>query len=111
MPAAMWVKERISELVLVLFQAMISRLGGMSASGTAVRPSGLLQQQAGLIVERGPSTGERDRGGRTVQQHSVKIDLQLLDRPAQRRLGHVQPCGRAAEVPFLGNGHEVAQGA
>ena len=52
---------------------------------------GLLQQQAGLIVERGPGAGERDRGGRTVQQHSAKIDLQPLDRPAQRRLGHVQP--------------------
>src|SRR2546421_8939048 len=31
------------------------------------------------------------------RSHSAKIDLQLLDRPAQRRLGHVQPCGRAAD--------------
>jgi hypothetical protein len=72
---------------------------------------GLLQQRAGLIVERGPSAGERDRGRRTVKQHRAKIGLQLLDRPAQRRLGHVQPRGRAAEVPFLGHGHEVTQRA
>src|SRR6266581_6288463 len=39
-PARIWVSERISGLASLLAQARTSRLGGMSASGTVVTPSG-----------------------------------------------------------------------
>jgi hypothetical protein len=35
--------------------------------------------------------------------------LELADRGTQRRLSHVQPVGRAAEIELLGDGHEVPQ--
>jgi hypothetical protein len=46
-----------------------------------------------------------------VQQNGTEVALQLLDRPAQRRLAHVQAGGGPAEVEFLGDGHEIAQRA
>lgn len=70
---------------------------------------GLPQQRPCLVVERPARRGERDPGGGAVQQDGAEIGLQLFDGPAQRRLGHVQPGGGPAEVPFLGDGHEVAQ--
>jgi hypothetical protein len=46
-----------------------------------------------------------------VQQHGAEVGLELPDAPAQRRLADVQPRGGPAEVPFLGDRHEVAQAA
>jgi hypothetical protein len=36
------------------------------------------------------------------------LALELLDLPAQRRLGDPQPGGGATEVALLGHGHEPA---
>ncbi|KJY27040.1 hypothetical protein VR46_39550 [Streptomyces sp. NRRL S-444] len=72
---------------------------------------GLLEQGAGLVEERRPGRGERDSCGGAVQQGGAEVGLQLLDRPAQRWLAHVQPRSGPAEVEFLGDGHEVTQRA
>ena len=44
--------------------------------------------------------------GAPFEQGSSKVVLQALDEPAEGRLGHAQPLGRAPEVEFLGEGQE-----
>ena len=60
----------------------------------------------------------QDRAARVRQPHlvlgavekpSAKLVFQLPDLLAQRRLRHVQPRGRAREVQFLRDGHEIPQ--
>jgi hypothetical protein len=46
-----------------------------------------------------------------VQQEGADIGSELLDGPAQRRLGHVQASGGAPEMALLGDGNEVAKRA
>ncbi|ANZ41521.1 hypothetical protein BBK82_41800 [Lentzea guizhouensis] len=67
------------------------------------------QHGAGAVEVDGAGAGELDLAGGAVQQGHAELGLQLLDLLGQRRLGHVQAFGGAAEVPFLGDGDEVAQ--
>ncbi len=48
------------------------------------------------------------RGG-PQQQDGTDVGFELLDRPAQRRLAHVQPRGGPAEVAFTGDLAETGQ--
>ncbi len=46
---------------------------------------------------------------RPREELAAQLVLQQPDLVAQRRLGHVEPLGRAAEVQLLGDRHEVAE--
>ena len=46
---------------------------------------------------------------RPREELAAQLVLQQPDLVAQRRLGHVEPLGGAAEVQLLGDGHEVAE--
>ena len=52
---------------------------------------------------------ERDAPARAREERRADGGLQLADRVAERRLGHVQPLRRAAEVELLRDGDEVAE--
>lgn len=72
---------------------------------------GLVEQGTRLVEQHRAHRRERDAGGRAGEEQGPDVGLQLLDRPAQRRLTHVQSGGGPAEVEFLGDRHEVAQGS
>jgi hypothetical protein len=44
-----------------------------------------------------------------VEQFNLHDAFEHLNMPGQRRLGHVEPCGRAPEMQFLGHRHKAAQ--
>ena len=70
----------------------------------------MVEQGPRLVEQHRAHRSERDTGGRADEEQGADVGLQLLDRPAQGRLAHVQPGGGPAEVQFLGDRHEVAQG-
>jgi hypothetical protein len=101
-------------------QEVVARGGGEAdgdlagvAAGDAARGQGRAlgqaQDAAGLQQEGAAGGGQPHRAAGAVQQGHAEDALQQLDLPAQRRLGHVQPLGRAPEVELLGRGHEAAQ--
>ena len=69
----------------------------------------LCQQLPGVAQERLARRGQLHPPSGAGQQLAAELVLELADLLAQRRLGDVQPGGRAAEVQLLGDGHEVAQ--
>lgn len=71
---------------------------------------GLGEQGSRFVAQHCPNGRERDAYRGADEQQGAGLGLQLLDRPAQRRLAHVQPGGGPAEVEFLGDRQEVAQG-
>ena len=71
-------------------------------SARASKPPGFLQ-------EGGSGRGQLDLPVVPFQQFGADGLLQLLDLPAQRRLGHVQALRRAAEVEFFRHGNESGQ--
>ena len=83
------------------------RPGGGGDPGAGVL--GVLEQGARLVVERGSRGRERDPARGAVYQQGADIGLELLNGPAQRRLGHVQAGGGAPEVALLGHRDEVAE--
>ena len=67
-------------------------------------------KDASCVGEEGdPGGGERDRPRGAVDELYAELAFELLDLPAQRRLGHMEPLGRAAEVQFFGDGDEAGQ--
>ncbi|GHG75397.1 hypothetical protein GCM10018779_52980 [Streptomyces griseocarneus] len=46
-----------------------------------------------------------------MEQNGTELGLELLDGPAQRRLGHVKTRGGPPEVALFGDGHEIAEQA
>ena len=67
-------------------------------------------QRGGAVGEQAPAgVGQLDVPRRAHEQLGAELGLELPDRLAQRRGGHVQPVGGAAEAQLLGDGHEVAQ--
>jgi hypothetical protein len=72
---------------------------------------GLSEQSARLVVQGLAGGRQAHAGRRSLEQQDAEVGLQLFDGPAQRRLGHVQPCRSTTEVEFLGHGDEVAQQA
>ncbi len=67
-----------------------------------------LQDHARLLEEIAPRLGQCDRPA-TVQELGADLLFQLLDLPAERRLGDVQELGGAAEAALGGHAHEIAQ--
>jgi hypothetical protein len=78
---------------------------GLAHRGVGGRRGGD-QRPAGVEQDR-PCAGERHLTGGAVQERGAEAVLEGLDRLAQRRLGHVQPLGRPAEVQLLGDRDEV----
>ena len=67
------------------------------------------QQPPRPLQERRARRRQRDRPRRARQQRRADDRLQPPDLLRERRLGHVQPPRRAAEVQLLGDRDEVAQ--
>ncbi|MNV64827.1 hypothetical protein D3C71_1574890 [compost metagenome] len=78
------------------------------ASGVVADVLQLLEQGAGLFVEKAPGFGQA-QGAFTHDQQRAQLIFQLADLPAQGRLGHVQQFGGAGEVERLGQHLEVTQ--
>ena len=67
------------------------------------------QQPPGFLQEGGSRRGQLDLPVVPFQQLGADGLLQLLDLPAQRRLGHVQAFRRAAEVKLFCHRDESGQ--
>ncbi len=68
----------------------------------------LFQQHIGVLIEKPPGLGQPQRSAAFQQNHPQFI-FQLLDLPAQRRLGDVQAFGGAGEVEGFTQHLEIAQ--
>ena len=62
-----------------------------------------------LFVEEPPRLGQPQRPRRAVDQFGADFGFELLDLPAQRRLGDVQPVRGAREIALAGDRHEITQ--
>ena len=78
------------------------------APGVVADLAQLLQQHIGVFVEKPPGLGQPQRSAAFEQDHPQFV-LQLLDLPAQRRLGDVQAFGGAGEVEGFTQHLEIAQ--
>lgn len=68
----------------------------------------LFQQHIGVFIEVAPGFGQ-PQWPATLQQDHAQLILQLLDLPAQRRLGDVQAFGGAGEIQRFPQHLEVTQ--
>ena len=68
----------------------------------------LFEQHIGVLIEKSPGFGQAQRSAPLQQQHPEFI-LQLLDLPAQGRLGDVQAFGGPGEIEGLAQHLEIAQ--
>ena len=68
----------------------------------------LFQQHIGVLIEKSPGFGQPQRAA-AFQQHHAQFILQLLDLPAQWRLGDVQAFGCAGEVEGFTQHLEIAK--
>ncbi len=68
----------------------------------------LFEQHIGMLIEKPSGLGQA-QWPTAFQQHHPEFILQLLDLPAQRRLGDVQTFGGTGEVEGLAQHLEVAQ--
>ncbi|MNP20294.1 hypothetical protein D3C76_1128600 [compost metagenome] len=79
------------------------------STGRHGRLLGALQQVLGFDKEGPAGGGERDAAGAAGEQFDAKVMFQQLNLSAERRLGHVQPFGGAAEIQFGCHGGETSQ--
>jgi len=79
-----------------------------NAPGAIANLAQLLQQHVGVLIEKPPGLGQPQRPP-TFQQDHAQFVLQLLNLPAQRRLGNVQAFGGAGEVEGFPQHLEVTQ--
>ncbi len=68
----------------------------------------LFQQHIAVLIEKPPGLGQPQRAA-ALQQNHAQFIFQLLDLPAQWRLGDVQANGGAGEVEGLTQHLEIAQ--
>ena len=68
-----------------------------------------LQHLHGLLVEQLATVGEADRSAAALDQGNTEFVLELLDLPAERRLGDMQRLCRTSEVPLTRHGYEIAE--
>ena len=68
----------------------------------------LLEQHIGMLIEKPPGLGQPQRSA-ALQQNYAQFIFQLLNLPAQRRLGNVQAFGGAGEVQCFTQHLEIAQ--
>lgn len=78
------------------------------APGVVADLAQLFEQHIGMLIEKSPGLGQA-QGAATLQQNDPQFILQLLDLPAQGRLGDVQAFGGAGEVEGLAQHLEIAQ--
>ena len=67
------------------------------------------QGRADMDQKLRPKRRQGDAALGAGEQGRAQLPLQGLDRLAERRLGHVQPCGRPTEMQGLGHGFEVSE--
>ena len=79
-----------------------------NAAGVVAHLVQLLQQHIGVFIEKPPGLGQPQRAAALQQDHPQFL-FQLLDLPAQRRLGDVQAFGGAGEVEGFAQHLEIAQ--
>ena len=84
-------------------------LAALDAPGLARRVLDRVEDLPRPDQERLAGRGQLDLALVAQQQRRADLLLELADLLAQRRLGHVQALGRAAEVQLLGDDDEVAQ--
>ena len=84
-------------------------LTGGGAAGVGLGPLELGQRAARAVEERTTGVGQAHLPRGADEQLGTQLLLELADGDAQRRLGHVQTLGGAAEVELLGHRDEVAQ--
>src|SRR5579859_229128 len=72
----------------------ISRRGALRGGPRAVE---LRERSTGTLEEGCARLGQPNLAGRALQQLAAELLLELADRRAQRRLGHVQPLRRTTE--------------
>jgi hypothetical protein len=82
--------------------------GGRPARGRK-GPFAVCERQPGLSQKCSSGIGQFDRAPGPIDEAHPQLAFQLLDLLTERRLGNVEPLGGAAEVSFLGDGHEVAK--
>ncbi|KAH0437450.1 hypothetical protein KCU90_g3806, partial [Aureobasidium melanogenum] len=70
--------------------------------------AGLQQQAARLAKQHLPGVRQRHRLVGACKQLHTQLVLELADVETERRLRNEQPLGRAAEMQFLGDRHEIA---
>ena len=70
--------------------------------------SRLRQQLARVRVEEAASLGQLERAATALEQQHADFLFQLLNLSRERRLCDMQALGRAGEVQFFSDGHEVA---
>ena len=68
----------------------------------------LFEQHIGVLIKKPPGLGQPQRAA-TLEQNHPQLIFQLLDLPAQRRLGDVQAFGGAGEVEGFPQYLEIAQ--
>ena len=78
------------------------------APGVVANLAQLLEQGAGVLVEEAPGLGQAQRPAAFEQGHAELV-FELLELPAQRRLGDVQALGGAGEIEGFGERLEIAQ--
>jgi hypothetical protein len=81
----------------------------LELGGQRPEPAAFGEQVAGRLQQRRALSGEAHLAGAPLEQHQVEAVLQLPDLGGERRLGHVQPFGRAAEVEFFRQHGEGSQ--
>ncbi len=83
-------------------------LAQADAPGVVADLAQLLEQPIGVLIEKSPGLGQPQRST-ALEQHHAQFVFQLLNLPAQRRLGDVQAFGSAGEVEGLAQNLEIAQ--
>ena len=84
-------------------------LAALDAPGLAGRVLDRVEDVARALEEVRAGRGQLDLALVAQQQRRADLLLELADLLAQRRLGHVQPLRRAAEVQLFRDDDEVAQ--
>ncbi len=79
-------------------------VGATGATGAASGSGGRVEGRAALVQQHLTGAGQGDAAAVAFQQGDAEAPLELLDRPGQRRLGHAEALGGAAEVQLLGDG-------
>lgn len=77
----------------------------------ALKRAGILRQAPRQRDQRFPFAGRARALAGAFQQLDAELLLQRLDLRGQRRLGDAEAGGGAAEMPFLGDGEEMAEAA
>jgi hypothetical protein len=106
-PAERW--QRLEARAPRIGHPQPPELAGLRPFGVLRRPIGLRQRPPRSVEERASGVRELHLAGGADEEGDSEIALELSNRGAERRLGHVQPLRGAAEIELLGHGGEVAQ--